>query len=629
MNKKKLYGTLIAVIFFAVIVIGATFAWLTYSFNATNGVYNTATVCFDISSAEGQDINATLDYTTNPIGGVNTSIAMGLQSSCVISANGTISINVASTTSATLYSTSEAHCENPNTLETLYNYETSSSCETNNGTWVTTGTALKYAIYDISNPTSNTTPIKVGYINQSGDNLLYETTLKIGATDTYYIYFWLDGELIDENYMNVLFSGHVHANATQNGEYINPPEVLSGLIPVKLSASGDTVTTVATTDPEWYDYDNKKWANAVLVKDTGVKTRTQNSVVGTVIDELDILAYYVWIPRYSYQVWAYSGSDSEGSPHEIPIKFVSTAVKDMAQANGQWYTHPAFTFGDTELSGIWVGKFETHHTDYPADTASSLGCTSSSCDILTTNKLRILPNVRTLTNNSVSSFFFASRTIEKSGNAFGINASTIDTHMMKNSEWGAVAYLSHSKYGINDEIRINNTYNYDDNGTTITYLTGCGADTPNKAAAATCDIQYGEVSSGVYPQSTTGNITGIFDMAGGTNEFVMGTYNSDNNYSNTYSGFNSGTNPLPDSKYYDNYTFIPITTCTLATCGGHALYETKSWYNDSSNFLQLSRPWLFRGGMYNSSNSGAGVFSIGSFKGDGNEISFRIVLTTE
>ena len=181
MNKKKLYGTLIAVIFFAVIIIGATFAWLTYTFNATNGVYNTATVCFDTINSEGQDINATLDYTTNPIGGVNTSMTMGLANNCVISANGTISINVASETQAILYSTALGHCENPSTLETLYNYENSQDCTSNNGKWITNGTALKYAIYNINNPTSNTTPIKVGYINQSGDNLLYETTLKIGA----------------------------------------------------------------------------------------------------------------------------------------------------------------------------------------------------------------------------------------------------------------------------------------------------------------------------------------------------------------------------------------------------------------------------------------------------------------
>ena len=31
-----------------------------------------------------------------------------------------------------------------------------------------------------------------------------------------------------------------------------------------------------------------------------------------------------------------------------------------------------------------------------------------------------------------------------------------DSHMMKNTEWGAVAYLTLSKYGINKDININN-----------------------------------------------------------------------------------------------------------------------------------------------------------------------------
>ena len=32
--------------------------------------------------------------------------------------------------------------------------------------------------------------------------------------------------------------------------------------------------------------------------------------------------------------------------------------------------------------------------------------------------------------------------------------------MMKNSEWGAAAYLSHSKYGVNREVYTNNAESY-------------------------------------------------------------------------------------------------------------------------------------------------------------------------
>ena len=65
--------------------------------------------------------------------------------------------------------------------------------------------------------------------------------------------------------------------------------------------------------------------------------------------------------------------------------------------------------------------------------------------------------------------FNASRAIE-TNDKYGLDASTVDTHMMKNMEWGAVAYLTSSKYGIyidastcinsECEVWINNNSNY-------------------------------------------------------------------------------------------------------------------------------------------------------------------------
>lgn len=43
------------------------------------------------------------------------------------------------------------------------------------------------------------------------------------------------------------------------------------------------------------------------------------------------------------------------------IKFVDKNTKDNGTQVGEYYTHPAFTFGDKELDGIWVGKFEMSH----------------------------------------------------------------------------------------------------------------------------------------------------------------------------------------------------------------------------------------------------------------------------
>ena len=195
--------------------------------------------------------------------------------------------------------------------------------------------------------------------------------------------------------------------------------------------------------------------------------------------------------------------------------------------------------------------------------------------------------------------------------------------MMKNSEWGAVAYLSHSKYGtctdgVCQEVRYNN---YNNNSI---MQTGCGATTAKTTSySQTCTLAYG---SGIseYPQSTTGNITGVFDMAGGANEYVMGNYN--NTKGNYWSYIN-----LPPTKYYDVYTFGSISSCTTATCGGHALNETYGWYNDAAGFIDSNGPWFMRGGNFSHSTI-AGVW--GSFNSNGNGTpgdnnSWRSVLVTE
>ena len=53
------------------------------------------------------------------------------------------------------------------------------------------------------------------------------------------------------------------------------------------------------------------WANAVLVSETGTVHNRSDYVdadAGYTISEDDVLAYYVWIPRYKYKVWNILGS---------------------------------------------------------------------------------------------------------------------------------------------------------------------------------------------------------------------------------------------------------------------------------------------------------------------------------
>ncbi|MBQ3307942.1 MAG: hypothetical protein IJG68_07115 [Bacilli bacterium] len=357
------------------------------------------------------------------------------------------------------------------------------------------------------------------------------------------------------------------------------PVLTEGLIPVTIANDG-TVTAISKNDSNWFNYKTKQWANAVLVTETNRSTyRSIADGVGnnTTIPASDILAYYVWIPRYSYKIWTLdTNSNHQGQEQTIDIKFVSSETKETGSIVGEYYTHPAFTFGEEELLGFWAGKFETTGTSFTPT---------------------ILSNSSPLLGQNTSGEFASSlipaggtqsgSTITFTGNnTYGLT-SVADSHMMKNSEWGAVAYLSHSIYGINGEIRSNNYYN---NGA---YKTGCGASTINSSTSTSCEIVFGNASS--YPQSTTGNISGIFDMSGGVLEDVMGNYDG-------LIG-SSGFTSLPDNKYINIYPATVftgsigtnITFCTISTCGGHALNETSNWYSNNTYFIDSSSQWVTRG----------------------------------
>ena len=123
------------------------------------------------------------------------------------------------------------------------------------------------------------------------------------------------------------------------------------------SGSETTVKTVKRNDPSWYNYENKEWANVVLTSTDSRSKYLNTSDVS--VSEDDILAYYVWIPRYKYKIWTTTRSSTR-QEQTIDIAFEDkNSSKSTGTTVGSYRTHPAFTFGDTELNGIWVGKFET------------------------------------------------------------------------------------------------------------------------------------------------------------------------------------------------------------------------------------------------------------------------------
>ena len=518
---------------------------------------------------------------------------------------------------------------------------------------------FKYTITKSTDGGNTYSEVKTDTFSSAEDDTeitIYSSIISGIKTEKYKVYVWLDGS--EEGQTNVegkAFNAELRALFIPADDIV--VDVPTGLIPVVFDTSDDTlVKTISKDDESWYDYSSQEWANAVLVKESGIETRSYYSTNnGVVVNQDDILAYYTYIPRYKYKIWE-TGNSATGKEQTIDIVFESANVsKSTGTAVGSYITHPAFTFGDTELNGIWVGKFETTGT---------------------TDEPTILPDVTALTIQSTSNqlntalkfsggSLFSSGSISFLGsNTYGLTTST-NSHMMKNREWGAVAYLSHSKYGTNKEIYINNSslhYTGRSGGnvpgsTSIneTYTDQSATEQYNEYGYYTWDgylLNYGtnnksSIRNLTKVASTTGNITGVYDMSGGVYEYVMGVFaNSDGQlWSGNSETWNSGFTGLmgesgeshtgtgfPDSKYYDIYkassgtTINALTACNGGVCYGQALSETSNWYQDSYGIAYASQPWLVRGGSFEW-GPGSGIFLFVPLGGDpGGNYGFRSVI---
>ena len=551
-------------------------------------------------------------------------------------------------------------------------------------------------------------------------------------------------------------------------------------------AEGKAIWKVAkpndSTNPGgWYDYSNdqKKWANAVTVTKAALDANKYQNP-GTTIDNNDVLGYWVYIPRYAYEVqrpnavdrvvadeyplpdnkvtnshnshsirnnfsihfetdkdtkktpasscnlkinadpennpmWIEqpSGDNSTNNSNAGPdsanvlAKDYRTVCASLGNTNGPnnstisrlytdattlagsntannttWATHPAFSWLDsegngTELNGIWVGKFETTGTR--------------------TNPT-VKPNQHANIREYIGTFYTMARSIgvgtydptNNGGNPIsGIeqnshNLKTTTSHMLRNSEWGAVAYLASSIYGAGtNNVSINSAFptaSADADGTSSRYgITGCGPKAVNRntgtytdgtplnsttiesPTACSTDSELGPKRAyngeiGVLA-STTNNVYGIYDMSGGADENVMGNLsNSPNESSDSYfinptkppyvdiypsTDFSSSNRPnWSASTSTTSITYYYNDICTWGNCGGDALHETKryqsvssfgqSWGDDLSYFVYSSvyssLRWFLRG--YGADGgSYAGLFY--SFYGNGSTIpyyGFRSVL---
>ena len=362
----------------------------------------------------------------------------------------------------------------------------------------------------------------------------------------------------------------------------NRPVLAEGMIPITYDGTNWVKADKYGAYNNWYDYGNQKWANAVMVS-SSTRNTYMNADTGTEVKEEDILAYYVWIPRYKYKLFnaTYASStqaqvidvtfEKETSSTGTVICTYDTSGNETCQnkSNGNWYTHPVFTFGDTELKGIWVGKFAT------------TGSTSTPT---------VKPGIKWLTSLTIANMYSVGQLFRSATYLTSNGINVADSHMMKNIEWGAVAYLKQSEYGLG-LTDITYSANYSGGGIGVSYKTNTG-------------------------QSTTGNITGVYDMSGGVYAYVMGNYNKQ-----------AGSSGLTISTVPTGHIDIYSGTSHL----GDALGETAGWYSDFAQFSDYNYPWFYRGG-YNlyGDVTPTGVFGFNKSVGSANAGNgFRVALSVK
>ena len=419
-----------------------------------------------------------------------------------------------------------------------------------------------------------------------------------------------------ENMLNGIGGGSTtpeEPELSSDGSYseskgVNTPNLGEGMTPIKWDetandGAGDWIETEGS-DPDWYDYSAKEWANA----------RTEDG------------SMWVWIPRFAYSITSgyhssstgtievefMKGTSNEGATGQTIVEYNDSTTSNYTQFPNGYVIHPAFNYGET-VSGIWVAKFE----------ASPVGATTEVANSEydgTDKKLQVVPGVSSWRSITISNIYDVCKAYN----------STLNSHMMKNDEWGAVAYLSKSEYGKEtEEVWINNSSSY------ITGLAGNSA-----SASSNTGTTNDYTSTQGVKASTTGTVYGVYDMSGGAREYVAAYVNNGNG------NLSNGQSLVDGEQKTKNLYTVGSGDTRLANYNaniskyGDAIYETssrtyndddttnnQSWCGDFSIFPKTSGPFFDRGGCYNDS-SGAGVFY---FNGNGSgginsSYSFRPVL---
>ena len=423
---------------------------------------------------------------------------------------------------------------------------------------------------------------------------------------------------------------------------VNSPKLMKGMTGVYWDENGKEVTVTAENKDKWYDYEKQKWANA----------KTEDG------------SYWVWIPRYEYKI---TGTT-------IDVKFIETSKTTVD--SDYTYIHPSFRDGrsnnymngewDKEISGFWVAKYAA---GFQANTTSETDATTvingndevvysdkkyTSCNSsYTTNALSqdlssskyaeqklSYPVFKPLTYAynviSTGDSYTIAQEIAKATNFYGLEASQTDSHMMKNSEWGAVAYLTQSKYGRNGTEVTKNSK--DINGSkNIRAVTGySGSSTPNGVDASSTNNKSGvfDLSGCVWERVSAYITNGNSNLSAYGSSYVAKTTADGNGYKTLSTKYATvyPYNTLNDGNTYNWNRYNSLKTSTYGY--GDAVLETSttgggasgSWNSDYSNFPYSSSPFFIRGGYFDG-GAYAGTFAFNGTNGYPDyDYGFRVVL---
>ena len=481
-----------------------------------------------------------------------------------------------------------------------------------------------------------------------------------------------------EEELNKYISGNkktLQADGSWNSsKKVNSPQLMEGMTGIYWDETGTETEVNVDNQDKWYDYSAQKWANAVTKDSNG-----------------NITGYFVWIPRYAYKIENGRYTSTTG---KISVKFLQgTTNKDESNETisttypettgttmSAYVVHPSFTNGtsnhymngewDKEISGYWVAKYPagfqantiTNNNGALSTTISNSSDTVVYSDkkytsynaSMTTNALSqnltssgyasqklSYPVFKPLTyaynNISTGDAYTISKEIASASSFYGLNSTKTDSHQMKNSEWGAVAYLTQSSCGRDGkEISLNNYYTTE-SSPWRTAITGMCTNGTSGNKTTTLGNAY-NTKIGVTGSSTA-NVTGIYDLNGCVWEHTAAYISNGNaslsSYGQSYANTTANTNgyqtlstkwatvyPYNSSDNNTNNYNIYLGKKSTTHGFGDAVLETSttgsgstSWNGDYSYFPYTSYPFFKRGGYYGDTSS-AGVFAFGSNVGD-------------